>query len=90
MILAFKRGELEHFFQLQKEKAENSADFFLNFCISIKNKGSTAYNTRKKTLKTSFSVLSCLVMPIFNAGQHGCPQQLVYTKKCHINTFFAI
>ena len=29
-------------------------------------------------------------MPIFNAGQHGCPQQLVYTKKCHINTFFAI
>ena len=47
MILAFKRGELEHFVQLQKERAENSANFvFLTFIF-----GSKIKEIRSKTLE---------------------------------------
>ena len=39
MILAFKRVELDHFVQLQKEKAENSANFvFITFVFRSKIK----------------------------------------------------
>ena len=47
MILAFKRGELEHFVQLQKERAENSANLvFLTFIF-----GSKIKEIRSKTLE---------------------------------------
>ena len=42
MILASKREKLESFAQLQKARAENSANFvFFYFYIWIKNKGDT-------------------------------------------------